>query len=148
VDKWDKKILHEVQRELPLVSNAFQQIAQKVNLPEQEVLKRIKKLKLKGLIHTFCGRFDYQKLGYTGTLVGMKVSRGKIRDIVKRVSMCEEITHCYLRSHSYNVWFTVVGKSPEEIEAIIEDMKAIAQVEEVLNLPALERFKLKVMFKV
>jgi len=50
-----------------------------------------------------------------------------------------------LRKHEYNVWFTYIGPSWEDIERDIQDISRRTGIK-VLNLPAQQMFKIKVDF--
>ena len=58
------------------------------------------------------------------------------------------VTHNYLRDHAYNVWFTVISPSMEEIERFLEEVKRETGISEILNLPAEKVFKLRAEFTV
>jgi len=46
------------------------------------------------------------------------------------------VTHNYLRENAFNVWFTFIAPSMEEIEAKLSEISAETGVTDILNLPA------------
>ena len=58
------------------------------------------------------------------------------------------VTHNYQRDHEYNVWFTFIAPSMDEIEANLKQIAQETGIAEILNLPATKVFKIKAEFKV
>lgn len=145
MDKWDKKILDIIQTDFPLESRPYDIIAQKIGLTEEEVLSRVKRLKEKGVIRRIGANFQSRKLGWFSTLCAAKVPEEKLSEFIQEVNKYPGVTHNYLRKNQFNVWFTYIGPSQEEVEA---DLKKISQKTgiEVLSLPAVKMFKIKVDF--
>jgi DNA-binding Lrp family transcriptional regulator len=86
-------------------------------------------------------------LGYTSTLCAAQVPEERLEDFVEMVNRYPGVTHNYLRRHHFNVWFTLIAESRERLDQILAEIKAASGVE-VLSLPALEVFKIKVDFPV
>ena len=58
MDEIDKKILNMLQNEFPLVPCPFQVVADRLGIPEEDVLERVKKLKDNGIIRRIGAVFD------------------------------------------------------------------------------------------
>ncbi|WZL72689.1 AsnC family transcriptional regulator [Clostridiaceae bacterium 35-E11] len=145
IDPLDQKILNEMQKGIPLTARPFLTIAEKFNIQEEEVLERIQRLKNNGYIRRFGGIFDQQKLGCVSTLVGMQVKKD-IDKVASIVSQYPQVTHNYERKHPYNLWFTLIASSQEEIDKILNEIKTKTGITEILNLPAKEKYKTQVYF--
>ncbi|KUJ95051.1 MAG: siroheme decarboxylase [Desulfonauticus sp.] len=145
MDSIDKKILDIIQTDFPLDSRPYQIIAQKVGISEEEALNRVKKLKEMGVIRRIGANFQSRKLGWFSTLCAASVPEEKITEFVQEVNKYPGVTHNYLRKNKFNIWFTYIGPSREEVE---KDLKAISESTgiEVLSLPATKMFKIKVDF--
>ncbi|MBI5253356.1 MAG: AsnC family transcriptional regulator, partial [Euryarchaeota archaeon] len=74
LDEIDKKILREMQGNLPIVKRPFLEAAKKVGITEENFFSRVKKLIEKGIIRKFGLRIDSRKVGFASTLVAMKVA--------------------------------------------------------------------------
>ena len=148
MDVVSKKLLDIVQRNFPEDSRPFLTIAEELEIDEEEVINRIKKLKKDGYIRRLGGIFNSKKLGYRGTLCAMKVPDREIDNIAEVVNGFSEITHNYLRSHELNLWFTITASSEERIQEIIDRIKQQTGIEEIMQLNSLQSFKLKVQFDV
>ena len=148
MDDIDKAILNRIQSDFPITSRPFLTIADELNLTEAEVLDRISRLKQMGIIRRIGGNFVPAKLGYVSTLCAAKVPADKIERFADVVNRFPGVTHNYLRENSFNVWFTFIAPSMEEIEQNLKDIEQETGITEILNLPATRVFKIKAQFDV
>jgi len=58
------------------------------------------------------------------------------------------VTHNYMRDNHFNVWFTFIAPSMEDIEANLAAIIRETGVHEILNLPATRVFKIRAKFDV
>jgi DNA-binding Lrp family transcriptional regulator len=77
--------------------NPFHRIAMEMGIEEEELIKRLKYIKDSGLIRRVGAVFDSSKMGYKSTLVGLKVPKKDIFEVVKAINHYDEITHNYYR---------------------------------------------------
>ena len=151
LDKTDKKILNIIQTGIPLVTNPFLLLGDEIGISEDEVIKRLKKLKTAGALRRLGATLNKSELGREGTLVAMKVPKDKIDEVANIINAYDEITHNYVRSSDdgkvdYNLWFTITGLK-ERIEEIIKEISKKADYP-FLNLPADITFKIGVKFDI
>jgi len=118
----------------------------RLDCSEDEILRRTKRLKKQGIIRRIGGNFDSRRLGFTTTLCAAKVADDKIDRFVEVVNQYPEVTHNYLRDYPYNIWFTFVARDSEMVQRYIEDIKEQTGVREILDLPAVKVFKIRVDF--
>jgi len=142
------KILNTIQQEFPVCHQPFKKLSSHLGIPEEEVLNRIKGLKDTGFIRRITPLFDSGKLGYVGTLIAMKVPDERIDKVAKIIDEYPEITHNYQRDGEYNIWFTLIARSNEELEKIITQIKAKTKINQILNLKRMNKFKIAAVFKV
>lgn len=145
IDDLDRRLLNIIQMSFPLSVEPFKALADELGTTEEEVLNRVQKLKDMGIIRRIGGIFDSRKLGYKSTLCAMKVPEDRVEEVAAIVNSYTGVTHNYLREHDYNLWFTLIAPSQEDIEKIHEEMRAKTGCE-VRNLPATRFFKIKVNF--
>ena len=148
MDDIDKAILNRIQSDFPITSRPYLTIADELNLTEAEVLDRISRLKQMGIIRRIGGNFVPAKLGYVSTLCAAKVPEDKIERFADVVNRFPGVTHNYLRENSFNVWFTFIAPSMEEIEQNLKNIEQETGIREILNLPATRVFKIKAQFDV
>ena len=146
LDPTDKMILNRIQSDFPITSNPFGTIAGELNLSEADVLKRLTDLKAKGIIRRIGGNFVPEKLGFVSTLCAASVPEDKIEMFAETVNRFPGVTHNYLRENDFNVWFTFIAPSMDEIKKNLADISEKTGVKEILNLPATRVFKIKAQF--
>ncbi len=147
MDQMDRKILDIIQTEIPIAPNAFKIVANQAGTTEKDLLSRINALKNKGIIRRIGGSFDSAGLGYHSVLVAAKVPKNKLPATVEMLNKYTGVTHNYLRDHEYNLWFTLTASSETRVYEIIEILKDKTGVKKMTPLPSLQKFKIKVHFK-
>ncbi len=148
LDEIDKTIINRIQSDFPITSRPFLTVANELNLTEKEVLERVSRLKKIGIIRRIGGNFVPGKLGYVSTLCAARVPADSIDQFADIVNRYPGVTHNYQRDDKYNVWFTFIAPSMEEID---ENLKQISQetgITDILNLPATKVFKIRAQFDV
>jgi DNA-binding Lrp family transcriptional regulator len=148
VDEVDRSILNEIQSDFPIASRPYHELGKRLSLSEKEILDRVKELKAEGIIRRIGGNFNSRMLNFKSTLCAAKVPAEKLEEFVKAVNRHPGVTHNYLRNHEYNVWFTFIAPSMASIEKALQDIRKATGVNDILNLPALRTFKIKVDFDV
>ena len=144
MDTIDKKLLNLMQNEIPIDKRPFKILSEKLLITENEVLKRVNKLKSEGIIRRIGGIFNSRKIGYTSTLCAAKVPVNKINEVAACINEYCEVTHNYLREDEYNMWFTVITHSQESLNDIIKEIKEKTALSEIMSLPSIKLFKVKV----
>lgn len=146
LDRKDKELLNLIQSNFPVESRPFLTLASQLEISEEEIIERIKKLKEKGYIRRLGGIFDSKKLGYCSTLCTIKVPENRIEEVAKIINNYDSVTHNYIRDNSYNIWFTMIASSVEKIEENLAEIKIKTEINDIFNLPAVKSFKIKVNF--
>ena len=148
MDEIDKRILNLIQKDFPIKPEPFKELAENLKTSEAEVLSRVSKLKEEGIIRRIGASFDSNKLGYVSTLCAVKVPKNKMEQTVKVINGYLEVTHNYLREHEFNIWFTLIAESQAKIDTIIEEISEKTGGLEIINLPAINLFKINVNFNI
>jgi len=148
IDDVDRAILNQIQSDFPITSRPYLTIAEDLGLSEGEVLKRVSRLKASGIIRRIGGNFKPEKLGFVSTLCAAKVPEDKIAQFAEVVNRYPGVTHNYRRENTFNIWFTFIAPSMDEINANLEKIAAETGVTDILNLPATRVFKIRAEFKV
>jgi len=147
MDQVDRSILNEIQSHFPITSRPYQEVATRLNLSEEEVIQRVRRLKEIGVIRRIGGNFHSYRLNFTSTLCAAKVPEEKLDQFVEVVNGYPGVTHNYLRDNPYNVWFTFIAPDMESIEKALEKISEQTGIDDILNLPAIKMFKIKVDFE-
>ncbi len=148
MDDIEKRILNEIQSDFPLVASPYLELGERLNLSEDELVERVKKLKEKGVIRRIGGNFHSSRLDFSSTLCAAKVPEEKIDHFVEVVNSYPGVTHNYLRKHAYNIWFTFIAQDMDYIEDALKKIAEETGTSEIRNLPAVKTFKIKVDFEI
>jgi DNA-binding Lrp family transcriptional regulator len=146
IDEIDRAILNRIQSDFPITTRPYFSIAKNLNLSENQVIKRLKRLKKKGIVRRIGGNFVPEKLGFVSTLCAAKVSRDKIDSFARAVNRYPGVTHNYRRDNTYNIWFTFIAQSMDEIKNNLENISQETSVKGIINLPATKMYKIKAHF--
>ena len=146
LDGVDRLILNEIQKNFPLTHRPFLALARKLKLREREIMERVRKLKDAGIIRRIGASFSSRAVGFRSTLCAAKVPQSKIAEFVAVVNTYPGVTHNYEREGDYNIWFTLIAPSKKKISQILAEISRKTGVKEILNLPALQTFKIAVDF--
>lgn len=145
--EFDKELLNIIQTRLPLEARPFTIVAEQLGVDEAMVIERLSWLKEHGYIRRFGAFFDSTYLGYVSTLVAAKVEIGQMEVVARAINEYVGVTHNYERDGEYNLWFTLLAVNLQEQEKILADIGKLPGVESLLSLPATEKYKVNVEFK-
>ena len=148
LDSIDSSILNRIQSDFPITPRPFLTVANELGISEKEVLDRVKRLKAEGIIRRIGGNFVPGKLGFVSTLCAARVPAQEIDRFAEIVNRYPGVTHNYQRDNTYNVWFTFIAPSMEEIEENLKQIARESGIEDILNLPATKVFKIRAEFEV
>jgi DNA-binding Lrp family transcriptional regulator len=146
LDDMDRAILNLIQSDFPITPRPYLAIAQRLGFSENDVIKRLDRLKKKGIIRRIGGNFVPEKLGFISTLCAARVPEDKIQGFAKAVNRYPGVTHNYQRDNKYNVWFTFIAPSMKEIEENLENISRQTGIKKIINLPATKVFKIRAHF--
>ena len=146
LDDKDKRILNRKQTRFPITMRPFKTIAEELEMTEDDVIDRVKKLKDNGVIRRIGGNFVPEKVGFVSTLCAAKVPEDAIDHFAAVVNRYSGVTHNYQRDHEVNIWFTFIAPSMDKIEANLKKISNETGVGDILNLPATRVFKIKAKF--
>ncbi len=142
----DLAILSAVQREMPLVPRPYEALARALDIPAEEIRRRIRALLSKGVIRRIVPMLDRARLGLRGMLVAAKVAPRSVARAAKVLDGHDEVTHDYLRAGRYNLWFTVTLRAGEGALPLIAELLAVPGVSAAVVLPTRKVFKLDATF--
>lgn len=146
MDNIDKKLLDIIQTGFPIVPRPYAELGEKLGITEAEALSRVRALKGKKIIRRLGANFQSSKLGFRSTLCAAKVPDEKMELFTTEVNKLPGVTHNYIRNHVYNVWFTLIGPSWEEVCSTLDAVTERTGIK-ILNLPATRMYKIRVDFR-
>lgn len=157
----EQRLLSVIQDAFPLEERPYLRLAEMLNVQgacenvggpvtEQHVFDAVENLRQSGVIRRIGGVYDSKALGFISRLCAGKVptvATGAADDLAldkfaAAVNEIPTITHNYVRSHEYNVWFTVIAQSEDEIRRIVDRLCASTDLHDVHILSATKKFKI------
>lgn len=147
-DQTSKNILNRIQADFPIHPMPYKILAEELGLSEDQLIDRIEQMKQEMIIRRIGANFSPDRLGYYSTLCAARVDPDKIELFTTTVNAFSGVTHNYQRNHQYNIWFTFIASSIQEIKESLETISQKTGVTEILNLPATHVFKIAANFKV
>jgi DNA-binding Lrp family transcriptional regulator len=149
LDDTDRRLLNRIQSNFPITPRPYDDIGREMGLSEADVLARVARLRADGIIRRIGGNFSPDKLGFVSTLCAAEVPAAEVERFARAVNRYSGVTHNYLRDHHrFNVWFTVIAPSMEEIASHLAAIREETGVERILDLPATRVFKIRAKFDV
>jgi len=150
LDEIDKQLLQLTQDEFSIMKRPWKELGNRLKITEEEVLLRLKRLCIKGVIRKIGPILNTRKLGLSAsTLIAMKVPEEKIEQVASIINEYESVSHNYQREHEYNLWFTVRTSDEKKLRRTIEEIKRRTEIPDanILDLPTLRVFKIDVRFQ-
>ena len=146
IDDINRAILNRIQSDFPLTPRPYLTIAEDLGLSEDDVLNRLKRLKKEGFIRRIGGNFVPEKLGFISTLCAARVPEDKIDSFAEIVNRYPGVTHNYQRNNEFNIWFTFIAPSMDEIHENLDRIRLETGINDIISLPATKVFKIKAQF--
>ncbi|HMA90985.1 MAG TPA: Lrp/AsnC family transcriptional regulator [Burkholderiales bacterium] len=137
-------LLNEFQRDFPLVSRPFAEVAARCGLTEAQALGAYRAALADGLLSRIGVVFAPHAVG-ASTLAAMAVPPSRIDAVAKIVSAQPEVNHNYEREHRVNLWFVATAPSQEALEAALARIARESGIE-VLALPLVEEYHIDLGF--
>jgi siroheme decarboxylase len=145
LDELDKRLLNLLQGSFPLEPRPFATVARLAELPEDDVLRRTRRLLDERIIREITPIFDTRVLGYSSMLVAARVDAEHPWGPAKIINSHPGVSHNYLRDHDFNLWFTIATEPDSKLglEGTLEVLQRLTRAESVRKLPTLRLFKIR-----
>jgi DNA-binding Lrp family transcriptional regulator len=140
----DFQLLNDYQRDFPLVSAPFAELAARLGVAEKVVLGRLENLRREGKISRVGAVFAPKRIG-ASTLAAMAVPPEKLEAVAAAVNRFPEVNHNYEREHRYNLWFVVTAATEGRLQASLGAIELAAGYP-LMALPLEEEFHIDLGF--
>ena len=154
MNSFEQQILDVIQDAFPLAERPYAVLAEKIGSDETTVFDAVEKMRASGVIRRIGGVYDSKRLGFISRLCAGKVPASTLdfsaephaqtpMEKFAAVVMDEPaITHNYIRSHEYNVWFTVIAENEAAIQTVVDRVCSKTELCDVHVLSATKKFKI------
>jgi siroheme decarboxylase len=145
MDALDKIIINNLQEGFPVCERPFAELADKLDVEEDSLIKRIQSLLDNGTLSRFGPLYNIEKLGGVYCLVAMSITEQDLEYVIGVINSYPEVAHNYERDHDFNVWFVVAVENKLQLETLlgeIEDKSGYL----VYKMPKLKEFYVGLKF--
>ncbi len=144
LDETDKRLMNLLQSSFPLDPEPFALVASEADLDLDDVLTRTKRLLDERIIREITPIFDTRALGYESMLVAAKVDSEHPHRAAQIVNSHPGVSHNYLRTHDFNLWFTIATPPDSELglAGTLDVLMRETGAESMRQLPTLTLFKI------
>ncbi len=139
-----KRLLNDYQRDFPLSSQPYRDIAAELGVTEAEVLSALQELTGQGLISRVGPVITPNRVG-SSALVAMRVPPERLQEVAGQISCYPEVNHNYEREHHFNLWFVLIASDRQHLQSVlaaIEQQTAIS----AMQLPMLADYGIDLGF--
>jgi DNA-binding Lrp family transcriptional regulator len=144
LDETDKRLMNLLQSSFPLDPEPFALVASEAELELDDVLARTRRLLEGRIIREITPIFDTRALGYESMLVAAKVDGEHPHRAAQVVNSHPGVSHNYLRTHDFNLWFTIATPPDSELglAGTLDVLMRETGAESMRQLPTLTLFKI------
>jgi DNA-binding Lrp family transcriptional regulator len=144
LDDTDRRLMNLLQSNFPLEAEPFGLVAAEAELDTDEVMRRTQRLLDGRIIREITPIFDTRALGYSSMLVAARVDAENPHRPAKIINSHPGVSHNYLRTHEFNLWFTIATPPDSELglEGTLEVLQRLTGAESIRQLPTLKLFKI------
>jgi siroheme decarboxylase len=144
LDETDKRLMNLLQSSFPLDPEPFALVASEAEMGLDDVLARTRRLLDERIIREITPIFDTRALGYESMLVAAKVDSEHPQRAAQAVNAHPGVSHNYLRTHDFNLWFTIATPPDSELglAGTLDVLMRETGAESMRQLPTLTLFKI------
>jgi siroheme decarboxylase len=140
----DRELLNAVQWDFPLEVRPYAALAERLGMPEAEVMERLDRVKALGMLRQLSAIFDTRALGYSSSLVAAKVDPDRIDEAAEIISRHPGVSHNYKRNHAFNLWYTIAVPPGDVLEDHVDVLHRDSGALVTRILPTLKLYKIGV----
>ena len=123
----EKRIIASIQGNIAVTQHPYFEIAEKLGIPEETLLERLKDLCGRGVIRRFGATIYHQKSGFeANAMVAWKVDEDRVDDAGEKMASFKEVSHCYRRNPTgdwpYNLYTMIHAKDEESCREIARNI--------------------------
>ncbi|HEX9702004.1 MAG TPA: AsnC family transcriptional regulator [Rhodospirillales bacterium] len=146
MDALDRRIINELQGGFPICDRPYAAAATRLGMAEDDLIDRLQKLCVDGVLSRFGPMFNAERLGGAVTLAALKVPPAEFGRIAEIVNAHAEVAHNYAREDDLNMWFVIATETPARIREVIAGIEAETGLH-VFDMPKIEEFYVGLRFQ-
>lgn len=142
----DIQAIRVLQEDLPLAAEPFRPLAERIGLPEAQLIEIAASLYARGYMRRMAAVLRHREAGFRANAMGVwVVPVGRTEEVGRIMGSFRGVSHCYLRptypDWPFNIFSMVHGKTPEDCQEIIDAISAATGIDEYTLLYSTREFK-------
>ena len=134
VSELEKRIVRELQGDIPLSQRPFKIIADRLGIEEERLLIKLRERKAQGVMRRLSAILRHRNLGISANGMGAwRVPEDKAEEIGTKMAEFSEVSHCYQRpmypDWPYNLFTMIHGRTKEDCERVAEAISQATGIE-------------------
>jgi DNA-binding Lrp family transcriptional regulator len=130
----EKKVIAEIQGDIAISERPYLEIAQRIGIDEDTLLKVIKDLSEKEIIRRFGATLRHQQSGFTANaMTAWIVEENRIDEVGEIMAASPRVSHCYRRNPSekwpYNLYTMIHAADEDSCRAIARELSEKTSVD-------------------
>lgn len=141
----EKSLLNDFQRQLPLSETPYADMAERLGVTEEQVIRTLADLQAAGSVSRVGAVFDTSRIG-ASSLVAMAVPADRLEEVARIVNGYAETNHNYEREHHFNLWYVLTAGSDKRLQQVLDEIESRTGLK-TLYLPMVEAYHLDLGFR-
>ena len=142
----DKCFIRELQKDLRIVSEPFNEPARNLGMSVQELFERANQYQISGIMRRFAAILRHRDVGFTANgMVVWKVPQDKVDEVGYKLALFPQVSHCYRRpmypDWQFNLFSMIHARTIEAAENIASEMSRHTGMSEYKILFSSREFK-------
>ena len=119
VDARDARLIDRLHGDLPLADHPFAVVGAELDMDEDEVLERLRRLLSQGVLTRFGPLYHIERGGGKFLLAALEVPADRFDEVATLVNALPEVAHNYRREHAFNMWFVVATETAAQCDEVL-----------------------------
>lgn len=141
MDDHDRRLLIELQKEIPLVPRPFEEIGRRLGLDSAEVILRVDRLRNSLQMERVAAFLDAGKIGYQTVVLAMSVPESWADETAAVFAAHPGICQCAWFKHTMNLWCLLALPEEEPLESHLLRLQENTKPRQMVVLRTLKSFK-------
>ena len=127
IDTIDQRIIRRLQQNFPLTAAPYQQLANEIGISETELLERLEKMKMCGVLRKMGAVLQHRNAGFQGNaLCCWQAPEERVLEVAAQMAASPSVSHVYLRQPHpkwpYNLYTVFHSHNRAQCQALIHEM--------------------------